>query len=322
MKKLSKRFVIFLILIFTLAGSANAASTLIPGGQIIGLELQDSTVTVAAIDESLGSAAKAAGLKEGDKILRINNKVISCAQDVRHALVGTNGKVKVTVSRDGKSKTLSLSPCLTDDGPRLGVYLRQGTTGVGTITYYNPETGDFAALGHGVNVSDGKLLKLTKGTAYAAQINTVKKGKIGKPGQLMGVLSAATPFGTIEKNTNQGVFGNLDTPIRGDALPVADPADVQVGPATIRSTVSGNCLQEYSVKILKIYPNAQDRCRNMLIKITDPQLLETTGGIVQGMSGSPIIQDGKLVGAVPHVLVNDPTMGYGIFIENMLDAAA
>ena len=139
----------------------------------------------------------------------------------------------------------------------------------------------------------------------------------------MGEVTSPKTTGDLRKNTPQGVFGKLRTPAdSSDALPVASPKEVKTGPATIRSTTQGNTLREYSVEILKIYPNGKDRTRNMLIKITDPALLETTGGIVQGMSGSPIIQDGKLVGAVTHVLVNDPTTGYGIFIENMLDAAA
>ena len=322
MRKFSKSFVIFLLLIFVIAGSANAASTLIPGGQIIGLQLQDNSVTVTGFNEQLGANAKNAGLQQGDRILRINKEKITCAEDIHQVLSQCKGKITLTLQREAKTKTVTFTPPVTEDGPRLGVYLRQGTTGVGTITYYDPKTKDFAALGHGVNVQGGALLKLVSGTAYQAQIQSVKKGKVGKPGQLIGSVTASTVFGKVEKNTMQGVFGNLDTPIAGDALPLARSEEIQVGSATIRSTVGDTGPQEYSVKILKIYPNAQDRCRNMLIKITDPKLLEATGGIVQGMSGSPIIQDGKLIGAVTHVLVNDPTTGYGIFIENMLNAAA
>ena len=138
----------------------------------------------------------------------------------------------------------------------------------------------------------------------------------------MGTLKEATPVGSLYKNTVQGVFGTTQTGWTGEPLPVGEPSDVQTGAATIRCTVQGDSVQDYSVEILKVYPRSGASGRNMLLKITDPVLLETTGGIVQGMSGSPIIQDGKLVGAVTHVLVNDPTMGYGIFIENMLDAAA
>ena len=322
MKKFSSRLAIIFLIIWTLAVPANAATTLIPGGQLLGLELRDNTVTVADFHETLGNAAKSAGLAKGDRILRIDNVEIHSAADVQQALQSTDDTVKLTVLRGSKTKTMTLRPPLTDDGPRLGIYLKQGVTGIGTVTYYDPHTGDYAALGHGVNLQTGALLELVIGNAYPARVISVKKGKIGTPGQLLGTLSDAQPVGSIISNTPQGIFGSSAVGFKGDALPVGTPKDVKAGPATIRSTVSEDGIREYSVEILKIYPNAPDRCRNMLLKITDPQLLQATGGIVQGMSGSPIIQDGKLVGAVTHVLVNDPTMGYGIFIENMLDAAA
>ena len=166
------------------------------------------------------------------------------------------------------------------------------------------------------------VLQLTEGTTYDAQVTSVKKGTAGRPGQLMGTVTDPESTGIIEKNTDRGIFGNVTRSATTEPLPLADRDAVRTGAATIRSTIDGNCVQEYSVEIMKIYPNAKSKSRNMLLKVTDPQLLEATGGIVQGMSGSPIIQDGKLIGAVTHVLVNDPTTGYGIFIENMLDAAA
>ena len=322
MKNFSRRISLTLLTIFIFATTASAASTLIPGGQVIGLELRDDTVTVVAFDETLGDAAEAAGLKTGDRILRIDDTAVRCAEDVRSALACSDGQVDLSIQRGTKTKKLKLQPPLTDDGPRLGVYLRQGTTGLGTVTYYDPASGDFAALGHGVNAQNGELLQLHTGSFFEAQIASVKKGKVGEPGQLLGSLTALTPLGIIEKNTQQGVFGTADKALKGEALPVAAPEQVRTGSAFIRSTVSGTGVREYSVEILKIYPNAGNRNRNMLLKVTDPDLLAATGGIVQGMSGSPIIQDGKLVGAVTHVLVNDPTTGYGIFIENMLDAAA
>ena len=320
MKKFS--VVITLILIWSLPATVSATELLIPGGQVIGLELQDNTVTVAAFDEELGGAARSAGLKEGDKILRIDDTQIHSAQDVRTALTRSDGQVDIFVLRGKKAKQLSLCPHATQNGPRLGVYLKQGTTGVGTVTYYDPQSTRFAALGHGVNTVNGNLLQMTAGSVYPAQVVSVKKGAIGAPGQLMGALTGASPVGTVEKNTQQGVFGTVEAAAKTEPLPVAKYDDVHTGKATIRSTIEDDTLREYSVEILKIYPNPKERSRNMLLKVTDPTLLAATGGIVQGMSGSPIIQDGKLVGAVTHVLVNDPTTGYGIFIENMLDAAA
>ena len=163
---------------------------------------------------------------------------------------------------------------------------------------------------------------MVSGSAYKAAVVSVRKGACGAPGQLMGALKEAEPMGTLYKNTNCGVFGTTQSGWTGQMLPVGTAAEVKTGPATILSTVQGDAVQEYSVEILKVYPNAGTSGRNILLHITDETLLDATGGIVQGMSGSPIIQDGKLVGAVTHVLVNDPTTGYGIFIENMLDAAA
>ena len=190
------------------------------------------------------------------------------------------------------------------------------------MTWYDPQAKTFGTLGHGVNDGDGNLLRLTGGKAYSAAVASVKKGQPGQPGQLRGAIRSKTPLGDLTANTDRGLFGTTPTGWEGQALPVASSQEIHTGRATIRSTVVGDRVQEYSVEILKIYPHTKNGDKNMVLRITDPKLLEATGGIVQGMSGSPIIQDGKLVGAVTHVLVNDPTTGYGIFIENMLDAAA
>ena len=313
-------FAMLIVLSFPL--QADAAQLLIPVGQIIGLELSDDTVTVAAYDEIWGDNARSAGLQIGDQILSIDGQAIRTAADVRQALNTCSGDAEITVLRGCKRQHLRLKPASTADGPRLGVYLRQGIAGIGTITFYDPDTGCFGTLGHGVSDARGNLLNLTRGNAYDATILSVKKGQSGEPGQLKGSAETGTQIGTLLKNTPQGVFGTCKQGWRGEPLPVAEFEDVNPGPATIRSTISGDTVREYSVEILKIYPENRPDCRNFLLKVTDPELLNTTGGIVQGMSGSPIIQNGKLIGAVTHVLVNDPTTGYGIFIENMLDAAA
>ncbi len=322
MKKLAMRTSALLLCISICGISAYGAEYLIPVGQVIGLELSDSTVTVAAFDDALGANAKAAGMCAGDKIIAIDGKAVCCAEDVRQALRGSKGTVTLRLQRKDKQQTLTLNPEITADGPKLGVFLKEGVTGIGTVTWYNPENNTFGTLGHGVNSADGKLLRLTGGKAYQANVASVKKGKVGEPGQLRGALAGTTPIGQLKSNTNQGLFGTVQTGWEGEALPVAASDEIRTGAATIRSTVTGNAVQEYSVEILKIYPQTKSGDKNMVIRVTDPKLLEITGGIVQGMSGSPIIQDGKLVGAVTHVLVNDPTTGYGIFIENMLDSAA
>ena len=319
MKRLT-HYIIAFALVFCLTVTANAAQMLIPVGQVVGLELEDNTVTVASFDEKIGQAAQKAGLKVGDRIVAVNGQTVETVDDVRYALDRADGAVGLTIQRNKKSENLRIEPIVTADGPKLGVYLKQGVTGVGTVTWYDPDSKKFGTLGHGVNNARGELLTMVSGNAYKAAVVSVRKGECGAPGQLMGRLKEATPIGTLYKNTTQGVFGISETGWTGDALPIGLAA--KAGPATILSTVAGESTREYSVEILKVYPNAGDAGRNMLLRVTDQELLDATGGIVQGMSGSPIIQDGKLIGAVTHVLVNDPTTGYGIFIENMLDAAA
>ena len=299
-----------------------AADTLIPVGQVIGLELREDRVIVAAFDDALGKEAEAAGLRVGDEILSMDGLAVDSAADVREALAHSRGIVSIVVLREGKEQTFRVSPNITADGPKLGIYLRQGVTGIGTVTWYDPDSGRFGALGHGVNNADGAPVDMTGGSAYPAGVQSVKRGRAGQPGQLIGTVTAPDPLGVLEKNTVQGVFGSCDGGWMGTACPVAEKEEIRTGPAVILSTVRGNAPREYSVEILKIYAGNRADGRNMLIRVTDPELLAATGGIVQGMSGSPILQDGKLVGAVTHVLVNDPTTGYGIFIENMLDAAA
>lgn len=320
MKRTIRSLVFSMVLFVFLPLQGRAAEGLVPVGKIVGLQLRDDTVTVAAYDDALGQQAKNAGLKIGDEIVTVNGTVIDCAEDVRTAL-GSGGEAELTVRRGGKLNTLHITPEQTSDGPRLGVYLRQGIAGIGTVTFYDPETGVFGTLGHGVSDPRGSLLQMTQGNAYEARILSVKKGKSGEPGQLKGTADAANAFGTLLRNTPQGVFGITNQGWKGETIPVASYEEIHTGAAAIRSTVSGDTAQDYSVEILKIYPEDRADGRNFLIKVDDPALLSATGGIVQGMSGSPIIQDGKLIGAVTHVLVNDPTTGYGIFIENMLDAA-
>ena len=320
MKKMTIHIVAAALLLHFIPICAGAQQ-LIPVGKIVGLELRNGTVTVAALDDGQ-SVAKEAGILPGDVILAIDGQAVTCGEDVRQALSRSDGTVTVRLCRDGKERDVTLAPEITADGPKLGIFLRQGVTGIGTVTYYDAETGRFATLGHGVNGSDGGLLEMTSGFCYPARILSVRQGKTGAPGQLMGTVDSILPVGELTANTARGVFGKSEDGWDGQAYEVAAASEIKTGSATMLSTVAGSEVREYSVEILKLYPRSRQAGRNMLIRVTDPALLSATGGIVQGMSGSPIIQDGKLVGAVTHVLVNDPTTGYGIFIENMLDAAA
>ena len=321
MKKPAIGLLAVLLILTVIPVQALGVDYLVPGGQVIGLKLEDDSVTVAAFDHTM-DAGKKGGLQIGDEILSIDDTTVDCAQDVRDALVRSGGQIEMVIRRQSQTHRLTIEPQITAQGPKLGIYLKEGVTGIGTVTWYDPDTGSFGTLGHGVHDRTGALLNLVSGQIYDAKVLSVKAGQAGAPGQLRGGIDGQKVLGTIRRNTAKGVFGKSDVPFSGNALPVAKTDTIRTGSATILSTVEGNAVQEYSVEILKLYPDAKDTGRNMLIRITDQRLLDTTGGIVQGMSGSPIIQDGKLVGAVTHVLVNDPTTGYGIFIENMLDAAA
>ena len=281
MKRHFSRLSMFFVLLTLLPVRTLAAQYLVPVGQVIGLQLYNDTVTVAAYDDVLGGTAKTAGLKIGDQIVKINDASITCVEDVRAALDSGEAELNLTVSRGGKRRELTLTPTQTQNGPRMGVYLRQGIAGIGTVTWYDPDTGAFGALGHGVCDSGG-LLKMTRGSAYDTSVTEVKKGKSGDPGQLKGTARSMEPMAPLLRNTAQGVFGVTPRGWRGEALPVAEYSQIHTGPAAIRAQVCGD-VQEYSVEILKIYPQTRTDCRNFLLKVTDPDLLSATGGIVQGM---------------------------------------
>ncbi len=264
---------------------AGAAELLIPVGRVIGLQLHNDSITVVAYDDILGSQARSAGLKIGDEIVTIDGTAVDSAEDVRSALSGCGEAVELTVRRGSRLNKLRLAPTETEDGPRLGVYLRQGIAGIGTVTFYDPETGIFGTLGHGVSDARGSLLNMTRGSACTATVASVRRGLSGDPGQLKG-CAVPDPCGTLLRNTPQGVFGITKRGWKGEPLPVADYEEITTGPARIRCQVAGEDVQEYGVEVLKIYPESRSDDRNFLLRVTDPTLLEATGGIVQGMGVS------------------------------------
>lgn len=321
MKRKKYSAALAVLCVILLLPAAWAEPLLIPVGQTVGLQLRDNTVTIAAFDDLLGADAKNAGLKIGDCIVKVNGTPVHSAQQMRDALEASGRTALLTIRRGGKELEATVKVTPTDGGAKLGVYLKQGISGIGTVTWYDPSTGKFGALGHGVNGSSGVLMQMAAGSTYPAQVMSVTKGRSGHPGQLRGSCDGAESCGELLRNTPQGVFGKSHQGWLGEAIPVGSADQVHPGQASIRSTVSNYTTGDYSVEILKVYPASRTDGRNLLLRVTDKALLEATGGIVQGMSGSPIIQDGKLIGAVTHVLVNAPDIGYGIFIENMLEAA-
>ena len=260
------------------------------------------------------------GIKEGDIICSINGKRVYTNEDVALSISNSGGlSLSMLIKRDGKESSISVTPVLSSDGSgyKIGVWVRDSSAGIGTMTFYDSEM-NFAGLGHAVcDIDTGETLSLLSGEIVSASINKVKKGVSGRPGELCGSFSGTNSIGTISVNGETGVYGILKTEIGGTAFPIAPKQEVYEGKAVILSTISGSKPKEYEINIEKISLSEKSLTKNMVIKITDSELLKSTGGIVQGMSGSPIIQDGKLVGAVTHVFVNDPTKGYGIFAENM-----
>ena len=288
---------------------------LVPGGNTVGIKLYSKGLVITGFEDA--SAAREAGLKKGDVILAVDGEIIHTAQNLRDKLDGE--PVILSVLRKGREERFRVKP----DDRKIGAYIRDSMAGIGTVTYYDPETGSFGALGHGVNDMDAEvILPLEAGVVVSSSVSEIKKGKCGEPGELKGVFDVHKILGSVERNTEMGIFGKLKEPLNGKPLPLADEEEIETGAAVIFSNITGTQVQSYSVEILKLYPQDDGDGKDLLLKVTDKELLSQTGGIVQGMSGSPIIQDGKLVGAVTHVLVNSPDTGYGIFIENMLDAAS
>ena len=288
---------------------------LIPGGCTVGIKLHTKGLMVTGFEEA--SPAEQAGLKKGDIILEVDGKAIQTADSLREQI--QKDDLMLTVLRNGKKANFLVTP----EEKQIGAHVRDTVAGIGTVTYYDPISGDFGALGHGVNdVNSSQLIPVDEGVLIRSSVAQIVRGKHGTPGELKGQFDLKSVMGTVERNCPFGIFGTMSVPLSKKPLPVASAEEVKEGRATILSNISGEETKAYSVEIQKIYPDARDTGRNLLLKVTDKDLLAATGGIVQGMSGSPIIQNGKLIGAVTHVLVNDPTKGYGIFIENMLEAAS
>ena len=297
-------------------------------GSAVGIELDADGVMVVGLSEvetadGPVSPAELAGLRTGDVIRAVDGRTTASAAEFLTAMAEMDGgEHRLTVRRGGDDLDFTVRPVQNGEGAyQMGLWLRDSVTGIGTVTFYDPGTGTFGALGHGVSdTGTGELLPFTAGSITGAEVVDVIRGMPGSPGELCGEFDRERVLGALEKNTEQGIFGVAAPELSGAPLPVAGEDEVRLGPATIRSCVDSGGARDYAVEISRIYRNATDS-RFLLLTVTDPALLETTGGIVQGMSGSPIIQDGKLIGAVTHVLISDPAKGYGISIERMLEAA-
>ncbi len=317
-------------MILSLDVTAVVPENLCVGGMPFGVKFYSQGIIIVGFTEvetknGVETPALDAGLQVNDIITHVNGSEVETAGEFVGLIESAENSIDVTYLRNGNKDTVSFIPSISkEDGKRkTGMWIRDTTAGIGTITFIIPETGEFAGLGHGIcDAESGELLEMKRGTVVDVMISGISKGVCGTPGELKGYFTS-DKSGVLLGNTMSGVYGILST-VPYDRIPetveVATQDEVHTGEAYIWCTLDGNQPHKYSIDISEIHYSDKDN-RSFSVEVTDKELLDKTGGIVQGMSGSPIIQDGKLVGAVTHVLINDPTRGYGIFIENMLDAA-
>lgn len=303
--------------------------SLMAGGQPFGIKFYTDGVLVVSMTDVETESGKVnpaynSGIRVKDVLTTVNGTKIKSNEHLTELIKNCGGsEVAIGIKRDKLIFEVKVTPQKDKYGTyKLGCWVRDSTAGIGTITYYDPVNKTFAGLGHGICDSDtGELMTLSYGKAFGADIFSVIKGVAGTPGELRGTFDENNRIGTIYKNCDMGVFGEADgrSIPDGEIYPIAFKQDIREGEAEILCTIDDSGVHSYEIEILHIYTNSVKTTKNMVISITDEALIEKTGGIVQGMSGSPIIQNGKIIGAVTHVMINDPTKGYGIFIENMLN---
>lgn len=302
-----------------------ATPMLIPSGEPFGLKMVTDGVVVTSFGDVEGvngiySPAEDGGIMIGDVIVGVNGKKVSTGNDLTEAVQQNHDETKIRLVRKGENIYLTVTPkCSKIDGLyKLGIWTRDSCAGIGTLTYYDPQNNSYGGLGHSVCDSDtGEILPLGSGEKVPVFINNVIKGVNGSPGELCGTFASSSSSGNILINSDCGVFGISDSCPKQSPIPLGFKQEIEVGEAEILTTVEGMTPQCYKICIEKVNYKSESSEKNMVIRITDEALLSKTGGIVQGMSGSPIIQNGKLVGAITHVFVNDVARGYGVFAENM-----
>lgn len=325
-KNLKKYFACLLLTLFIIPQFALAySSSLIPGGDPIGVSLNSKGILVVGLYEVNGkNPGNDAGLKVGDIITSINNKSVTTISEMVNIISKSNEKIDIKYERNNKTYTTSLNMVIGDDSVyKTGLYVKDSITGLGTLTFIDPNTKIYGILGHEITEkSSGLKLEVKDGKIFEASITGIIKTERGTPGEKNARFNSSSIYGTVKENTDKGVFGiyTKDLPDR-QPLKVATKDEIKVGDAKILTTLNGNNVEEFSIKITKINKNSNQKTKNIIFEITDERLLSQTGGVVQGMSGSPIIQNDMIIGAVTHVVVDNPAKGYGIFITNMLEEA-
>lgn len=305
---------------------------LIPGGDAIGIKIQTDGLVVVdtyLVNTLQGAInpAKEAGIMKGDLIVAVNNQKITTVEEYKQQLLQSQetNQLILTVNRQGKVEHMTVHPVISTEGvTTTGLYLRDKLAGIGTLTFIDPNTLKYGALGHEIIDQDtNQLVSVSYGEIIYSNVTAIRKASTGKPGEKVADILFDQKLGTLEKNNNFGIYGvmgNSQT-FKKEPIPIAYINEVKTGPAQILTVLNGNTIEAFDINITDVDPQTQKAIKGLKYVVTDERLLNETGGIVQGMSGSPIIQDGKIVGAVTHVLVHDATMGYGIFIEWMLQEA-
>ncbi len=302
-------------------------------GEAIGVTLMNDGIIITDVVKVISDGktfypSANAGLRPGDVITSINGKKPENTVNLSEVVDESEGRtLSVTYRRENKEIKTEVKPVKeTESGEyKIGLMVRDSASGIGTLTFVDPESNVYAALGHPINeVSSGKPFSILKGSIYKAVISGAKKGIVGEAGELEGSFSISFPVGTCTENNDLGIYGTLSADVFSDSyilMPIASQSEIQTGFAEIISTVDENGPQRYEIRITKVNKQQKPSAKGLVIEVTDERLIEKTGGIIQGMSGSPIIQNGKLVGAVTHVIVSNPKKGYGIFAEWMIEEA-
>lgn len=298
----------------------------IPLGNAIGLKLYTEGVLIVGMSEIKGKRPyELSGIKEGDRIISIDDKKIETTEDLIETVNASKGKeVSIKYVRENSEEVTNITPVQTKENEyKLGLWVRDAAAGVGTASFYIPSTGMFASLGHGItDIDTGDLITISNGELVSTNIVSIQKGEKGKPGEIKGSIEGSRKIGEVYKNSSFGIFGKVSNKnslkVTESEMEILNRDEIKKGKAQIICELEDGKKEHYDIEIQRIYTANNKDNKSMLIKITDERLLEKTGGIIQGMSGSPIIQNGKFLGAVTHVLVNDPTTGYGVFADMML----
>lgn len=323
---------LFGISLKTIQANIIKKTKVVPLGNLVGLKLYTKGVLVVGVSEIKGEDNKVykpyeeAGISEGDSIIEINGESVNTTNELIACVSKCKGNnINVKYIDDGETYSTTIKPVKTSSNSyKIGLWVRDAAAGVGTLTFYDPSTNSCAALGHGIqDVDTGELVDISSGEFVSTDIIDIEKGEKDSPGKIEGTIEDSKKIGEIYSNTNFGIYGtstnkselNLDNK---EAVEVASRNEIKTGKASIICTLENGIRKEYEVEIEKVYINNNENNKSMIVKVTDEELLEKTGGIIQGMSGSPILQNGKLVGALTHVLVSDPTKGYGVFSDIML----